>query len=89
LLFKRARQPYYYVRDRKLGWESRSRGGVEVCELNCGHQEFLRQPQVGIVGQVLAGKLQEIRDLETQRAQTPQQNSYSQESTSKTTLEAH
>ena len=89
LLFKRARQPFYYVRDRKLGWGSRSRGGVEVCELNCGHQEFLRQPQVGIVGQVLAGKLQEIRNLETQRAQAPsRQNIYSLESISKT-LEAH
>jgi thioesterase domain-containing protein len=89
LLFKRARQPFYYVRDRKLGWGNRSRGGVEVCELNCGHQEFLRQPQVGIVGQVLAGKLQEIRNLETQRAQAPsRQNIYSLESISKT-LEAH
>jgi hypothetical protein len=83
------RQPYYYVRDRKLGWGSRSRGGVEICELNCGHQEFLRQPQVGIVGQVLAGKLQEIRNREIQRAQaSSRQNTYSLESMSKT-LEAH
>jgi thioesterase domain-containing protein len=89
LLFKRMRQPYYYVRDRKLGWGSRSRGGVEICELNCGHQEFLRQPQVGIVGQVLAGKLQEIRNREIQRAQaSSRQNTYSLESMSKT-LEAH
>jgi thioesterase domain-containing protein len=89
LLFKRARQPYYYVRDRELGWGNRSKGGVEVCELNCRHQEFLRQPQVGIVGQVLAGKLQEIRNLETQRAQaSSRQNTYSLESMSKT-LEAH
>jgi thioesterase domain-containing protein len=89
LLFKRARQPYYYVRDHELGWGNRSKGGVEVCELNCRHQEFLRQPQVGIVGQVLAGKLQEIRNLETQRAQaSSRQNTYSLESMSKT-LEAH
>jgi thioesterase domain-containing protein len=89
LLFKRARQPYYYVRDRKMGWGNRSSGGVEICELNCGHEEFLRQPQVGIVGQLLANKLQEIGDLETQQPQAPpEQNIYSMQSMSKT-LEAH
>jgi thioesterase domain-containing protein len=88
LLFKRARQPYYYVRDQKMGWGSRSTGGVEICELNCGHEEFLRQPQVGIIGQLVANKLQEIRDLETQQAQAPAQNIYSLQSMSKT-LEAH
>lgn len=88
LLFKRARQPYYYVRDRKMGWGSRSSGGVEICELNCGHEEFLREPQIGIVGQLLANKLQEIRDLEIQQAQAPARNIYSLQSMSKT-LEAH
>ncbi len=68
LLFKRVRQPYYYVRDRQMGWGARSTGGVEICELNCKHDEFLRQPQVGIISQVLAGRLQGIRDAETQRA---------------------
>jgi thioesterase domain-containing protein len=69
LLFKRARQPYYYVRDRKMGWGHRSSGGVEICELNCGHEEFLRQPQLGIVGQLLANKLREVRDLDSQPTQ--------------------
>jgi hypothetical protein len=48
----------------------------------------LRQPQVGIIGQLVANKLQEIRDLETQQAQAPAQNIYSLQSMSKT-LEAH
>ncbi|MGA9981619.1 MAG: condensation domain-containing protein [Candidatus Sulfotelmatobacter sp.] len=61
LLYKRVRQPYYYVRDRQMGWGARSKGGVEICELNCGHLDFLRQPQVGIVGQILAGRLQAVR----------------------------
>ena len=60
-LFKRTRQPYYYVRDRQMGWGVRSAGGVEICELNCEHLEFLRQPQVGIVGQLLSDRLQSIR----------------------------
>jgi len=64
LLFKRARQPYYYVRDREMGWGNRSRDRVEICEMNCEHFEILRQPHVGIVGQVLADKLQEIKDRE-------------------------
>jgi thioesterase domain-containing protein len=61
ILFKRPRQPYYYVRDRQMGWGVRSAGGVEIYELNCAHHEFLRQPQVAIVGQILADKIQSIR----------------------------
>jgi thioesterase domain-containing protein len=68
LLFKRGRQPYYYIRDRQMGWGARSTGGVEICELNCKHDEFLRQPQVGIIGQILATRLQGIREAETHKA---------------------
>ncbi len=89
LLYKRARQPYYYVRDRQMGWGARSRGGVEICELNCGHVDFLRQPQVGIVGEILAGRLQGIRKVEIHRANVfSPHSSYSLESKSRT-LEAH
>lgn len=66
-LFKRARQPYYRVRDRQMGWGSRSTGGVEICELNCTHDHVLRQPQAGIIGQALAGRLRSIRDGEIRR----------------------
>jgi hypothetical protein len=89
LLFKRSRQPYYYVRDRKMGWGNRSSGGVEICELNCGHEEFLRQPQVGIVGQLLADKMRQIRDLDLRPSQPlASQDIYSMQSMPKT-LEAH
>jgi len=60
-LFKSTRQPFYFVRDRQMGWGVRSAGGVEICELDCAHNEFLRHPQVKIVGQVLADRLQSIR----------------------------
>jgi thioesterase domain-containing protein len=77
LLFKRTRQPYYYVRDKQMGWGARSTGGVEICELDCRHDEFLRQPQVGIIGQILAGRLQGVRQAEIQRAyQFPGQASF-------------
>ena len=62
LLFKRARQPYYYVRDPQMGWGVRSTGGVEICELNSAHHEILRRPQIGIIGKTLASRLQAIRD---------------------------
>ena len=62
LLFKRARQPYYYVRDPQMGWGVRSTGGVETCELNSAHHEILRHPQIAIIGKTLAGRLQAIRD---------------------------
>jgi thioesterase domain-containing protein len=61
LLFKRPRQPYFYVRDPQMGWGSRSRGGVETCEIRCGHVEMLREPYVRLVGQTLGDRLQTIR----------------------------
>jgi len=60
LLFKRPRQPFLYVRDPEMGWGKRSTGGVEICNVNCGHFEFLRQPHVSLVAQRLSARLDEI-----------------------------
>ena len=65
LLFKR-RQPYYYVRDREMGWGTRSEGGVEICEMHCQYIEVQRLPHVQIIGQKLASRLQRIRDRRMQ-----------------------
>jgi len=76
ILFKRARQPFYYVRDAEMGWGARSEGGVEICEMNCGHIEVLREPYVAVVGEKLTARLQELSS-ETQRrplAFAPAQN---------------
>jgi amino acid adenylation domain-containing protein len=62
LLFKRPRQPYYYVRDPQMGWGGRSQSGVEICEVNCRHVEVLRPPHVQVIGQRLVSRLQRIRD---------------------------
>ena len=62
LLFKRPRQPFFYVRDPQMGWGSRSMGNVETCELKCGHYEMLREPHVHLVGQTLGNRLQAIRN---------------------------
>lgn len=87
-LFKRSRQPYYYVRDQQMGWGARTQGGVEICELDCGHEEFLRQPQVGLVAQLLTGRLQEIRDA-AQQTPAPSPNNGDLLKSISTTLEAH
>ena len=60
LLFKRPRQPFFYVRDPNMGWAERSLGGVITCELECGHAEMLREPFVGTVGLTLQGSLQNV-----------------------------
>ena len=76
ILFKRARQPFYYVRDPEMGWGARSEGGVEICEMNCGHIEVLREPYVAVIGEKLTARLQELSS-ETQRrplAFAPAQN---------------
>lgn len=60
LLFKRPRQPYFYVRDPEMGWGERSSGGVEICEVNCRHFELLRLPHVQLIAQKLSQRLREI-----------------------------
>lgn len=60
LLFKRPRQPYYRLRDPEMGWGARSLGGVEICEIECGHFEILREPHVRVISQKLRNRLQRI-----------------------------
>jgi thioesterase domain-containing protein len=60
LLFKRPHQPYYRFRDPEMGWGARSMGGVETCEIECGHVEMLREPHVRVVSQELRNRLQAI-----------------------------
>jgi thioesterase domain-containing protein len=62
LLFKRPRQPYFYVKDPNMGWAARSLGGVTTCELECGHGEMLREPHVRTVANTLATRLQTVRN---------------------------
>jgi thioesterase domain-containing protein len=60
LLFKRPRQPYFRVRDPQMGWAGRSLGGVEICEIECGHFEMFREPNVRLLGQKLGNRLENI-----------------------------
>ena len=62
LLFKRPKQPYFYVRDPNMGWADRSLGGVTTCELKCGHAEMLREPHVRKVAHTLTTHLQIVKN---------------------------
>jgi len=61
LLFKRPRQPYFYVKDREMGWGARSKGGVEICLINAAHEEMLREPAVRTIAEKLRDTLRHLK----------------------------
>ena len=67
LLFRRAKQPYFKIRDQEMGWGARSAARLRVCAFNVAmHEDMLREPAV----EMLAVKLQEA--LAEHRSDTPQ-----------------
>jgi thioesterase domain-containing protein/acyl carrier protein len=68
MLFKRPRQPFFYVGDPLMGWGARSTGGVDICEIDCGHFAMLRPPHVQVIGQRLAQRLQALGPTQTKVA---------------------
>jgi amino acid adenylation domain-containing protein len=57
VLFKRPKQPYYYIDDPLMGWGGRSEGGVITHEINANHHEVLREPHVQFVSKILLEQL--------------------------------
>jgi len=57
LLFKRPRQPFYYVHDPEMGWGKRSSGGVEICDVACGHTELFREPYIRMIAEKISSRL--------------------------------
>ena len=53
VLFKRPKQPFYYVDDPQMGWGQRSQSGVEIHEIEFDHEEILREPYVHPLGEQL------------------------------------
>jgi thioesterase domain-containing protein len=60
VLFKRPKQPFYYINDPLMGWGKRTEGGVEICEVDFHHAEILREPHVGLLGEKLAACMQRV-----------------------------
>jgi len=60
VLFKRPRQPFFYIRDPHMGWAERSTGGIETCEVDCEHFEMLRQPYVRVIADKITERLRQV-----------------------------
>ena len=60
LLFKRPKQPFYYVNDPQMGWGKRSGGGVEIHEVDFHHMHILREPHVSVFGEKLAEYIERV-----------------------------
>jgi thioesterase domain-containing protein len=54
VLFKRPKQPFYYINDPQMGWGARTASGVKIHEVDFHHLEILREPHVRIFGEELA-----------------------------------
>jgi thioesterase domain-containing protein len=61
VLFKRPRQPFFYVSDREMGWGQRSLAGVELHEIDLDHENLLREPHIKTIGKILASHLTQPR----------------------------
>jgi len=59
-VFRVPNQPATRIRSHSLGWESRSRGGVDVEVVPGGHQTLLREPHVQVLASRLTNVLAEI-----------------------------
>jgi thioesterase domain-containing protein len=59
-LFKKPRQPYFYVKDPQMGWGARCAGRVEIHEVDFDHVEMFREPYVRQVGAILAADLRRV-----------------------------
>jgi amino acid adenylation domain-containing protein len=62
ILFKRPKQPFYYVNDPQMGWETRTTTNVEVYEIEFDHLYLLREPHVGVLGEKLAACIQRVSE---------------------------
>ena len=61
VLFKRPKQPYYYVDDPTMGWGPRTEGGIQIYEITAKHHEFLREPHTEFVGKIIMSRLKTHR----------------------------
>jgi amino acid adenylation domain-containing protein len=59
-LFKKPKQPYFYVNDPLMGWGTRCESRVEVHEVDFDHDQIFREPHVREVGAVLSADLKRV-----------------------------
>ena len=76
VLFKRPKQPFYYIDDPQMGWGRRSEGGVEIHEIDFDHEEILREPHVRQFGEILAECLARVNRSTGELASADNPRSY-------------
>jgi amino acid adenylation domain-containing protein/FkbM family methyltransferase len=69
ILFKRPKQPFYYVKDPQMGWGVRTTSAVEIHEIDFDHSQLLREPQVEVLGEKLAACIERVISQEGQTFQ--------------------
>src|SRR5581483_1020132 len=70
-LFKRHKQPYYYIQDPEMGWGARALGGVDIEVIPIDHSEMLREPHVRVLGNRLAQCLKKASSSNSQSLLEP------------------
>jgi thioesterase domain-containing protein/acyl carrier protein len=60
MLFKRPKQPFFYVNDPRMGWGARTERGVESHEIDFDHDNLLREPHVGVMGKKIAAFIERV-----------------------------
>jgi amino acid adenylation domain-containing protein len=65
VLFKRPKQPFFYIDDRQMGWGSRTESGVEIHEVDFHHSEILREPHVRFFAEKLAERVAQVSGQRT------------------------
>lgn len=58
VLFKRPKQPFFYINDPQMGWGHRSMAGVETHEMQLDHENLLREPHIKAIAKILSARLQ-------------------------------
>jgi len=71
VLFKRPKQPFYYVDDPQMGWGQRSESGVEIHEIEFDHEEILREPYVHQLGEQLEACIRRLDERTAEFAFQP------------------
>ncbi len=73
-LFKRPKQPYYYVNDPQMGWGRRAAGGIDMQVVPIEHEEMLREPHVEVLAKRLGECLQTYFERAEQQTENPIDN---------------
>ena len=68
VLFKRPKQPFYYINDAHMGWAERSQGGVTIHEVDFHHAHILREPHVAIFGTKLAEHMAQLTGTDSEES---------------------